>query len=64
VSCYIDDPSDNNEIGDIEVFNVNVAAQECNGAFEDCVGDCTGCYLDSESLEMCIDSSGDRFERE
>ena len=63
VSCYIDDLSDNLEIGEIEVFDVANATRACNETFNDCDGECIGCYINAESIEMCVDVSGKRFKK-
>ncbi|OGW39698.1 MAG: hypothetical protein A2Y97_00740 [Nitrospirae bacterium RBG_13_39_12] len=64
VSCYVDNPSDNIEMGDIEVFNIDEAANACNNTFDDCEGNCTGCYINSESIEICVDMTGNKFNKE
>ena len=64
VSCYVGDPSDNEEVGEIEVFNTAKATSTCNTIFNDCKGQCTGCYLSDESGEICIDKKGKEFAKE
>ena len=64
VSCYIGNPSDNIQIGDIEIFNVSHATTSCNNVFNDCDGKCIGCYINSESNETCIDENGKQFKKE
>ena len=64
VSCYVGDPSDNEEVGEIEVFNTAKATSTCNKKFNDCKGQCTGCYLSDESGEICIDKKGKEFAKE
>ena len=64
VSCYIANPPSYDYIGELEVFNLSEAASSCNTTYEDCQGNCIGCYIDEDSLEVCIDKSGNEFERE
>jgi hypothetical protein len=64
VSCYIDDLSDNLEIGEIEIFDVANATNACNETFNDCDGECIGCYINADSIEMCIDANGNQFKKE
>ena len=64
VSCYVGDPSDNEEVGEIEVFNTAKATSTCNTIFNDCKGQCTGCYLSDESGEISIDKKGKEFAKE
>jgi len=64
VSCYVGDPSDNEEVGEIEVFNTAKVTNTCNKIFNDCKGQCTGCYLSDESGEICIDKKGKEFAKE
>jgi hypothetical protein len=63
VSCYVGDPDDDEYMGDIEAFNTSGAPALCNNFFSECQGNCTGCYIDEESEEFCIDSGGRRFTR-
>jgi hypothetical protein len=64
VSCYVGDLSDNEEVGNIEVFKISTATSACNNVFNDCKGQCTGCYLSDESGEICIDKKGKEFAKE
>jgi len=64
VSCYVGDPSDNEEVGEIEVFNTAKATSTCNKIYNDCKGQCTGCYLSDEAGELCIDKKGKEFAKE
>ncbi len=61
VSCYVGDPSDNIDLGDIEVFNIADAADACNDTFDDCQENCTGCYINAGSIEICVDEDGEEF---
>ena len=63
ITCYIANPPDYNYIGDLEVFDLSEATSTCNNAYEDCQGNCISCFLDEESLEVCIDKRGNEFER-
>ncbi|OPY81172.1 MAG: hypothetical protein A4E65_01210 [Syntrophorhabdus sp. PtaU1.Bin153] len=63
VSCYAGDPSDNRWVGEVAVFNVNKARGNCNILYEECEGDCTPCYVDEDSREVCIDRSGNPYFR-
>jgi hypothetical protein len=64
VTCYVGDPSDYEEVGEIEVFNTAKATSTCNKIFNDCKGQCTGCYLSDETGEICIDKKGKEFAKE
>ena len=64
VSCYVGDPSDYEEVGEIEVFNTAKATSTCNTVYNDCKGQCTGCYLSDDAGEICIDKKGKEFAKE
>ena len=64
VTCYVGDPSDYEEVGEIEVFNTAKATSTCNTVYNDCKGQCTGCYLSDEAGEICIDKNGKEFAKE
>jgi hypothetical protein len=64
VTCYVGNPSDYEEVGEIEVFNTAKATSTCNSTFNDCKGQCTGCYLSDEAGEICIDKKGKEFAKE
>ena len=64
VSCYAGDPSESEEVGEVEVFNTAKATSTCNSVYNDCKGKCTGCYLSDESGEICIDKKGKEFAKE
>jgi hypothetical protein len=64
VSCYIANPPDYEYVGELEVFNLAEATSACNNVYANCQGTCVGCYLNAESLEICIDKNGNQFTRE
>ena len=64
VFCYVGDISDNEEVGEIEVFDTAKATITCNNVYNDCKWQCTGCYLSEESGEICIDKKGKEFAKE
>jgi hypothetical protein len=59
VACYLGDTY----IGSIAVFNLELATGNCNALYNDCQGNCFSCYADDNSLEVCIDKEGKRFQR-
>jgi hypothetical protein len=61
VSCYVGDPANNQEVGDLETFNVANAARLCNTVYYDCDGRCTACYINEEEMTVCIDSGGRKY---
>lgn len=63
VSCYVGDPANSQQLGDLETFNAANAALLCNNVFNDCNGNCTGCYTNEEGTTVCIDSTGRQFTR-
>jgi hypothetical protein len=58
ITCYVGDPYNNKHLGSVEVFNISNAPNVCNHVFYDCDGRCTGCYIDEDSQQVCIDSTG------
>lgn len=64
ISCNIAHPPDYEYVGEIEVFNLAAAASACNNFYATCQGACVGCYLNSESIEICIDKNGNQFVKE
>ena len=58
VFCYVGDRKNNEYLGTVDVFEARKATQYCNMIYSDCNGNCTGCYDDEDSREVCIDSSG------
>ncbi|HET6513900.1 MAG TPA: hypothetical protein VFG09_01980 [Thermodesulfovibrionales bacterium] len=64
VSCYVGDPDDNHQVGDVEVFTGSVAAGTCNTVYDDCKGNCTGCYISEDGSQICIDATGRRYTRQ
>ena len=63
ITCYVANPQGYEYIGELEVFDLSEAASTCNNTYEDCQGNCISCFLDEESLEVCIDKRGNEFER-
>lgn len=63
VTCYRGDPSQDRLVGEVAVFNVNSARGNCNVLYSASEGDCTPCYGDEESREICIDRSGNPYYR-
>ena len=63
VSCYVGDPANSQQLGDLETFNVANAALLCNNVFNDCNGNCTACYRSDEGTTVCIDSTGRQYTR-
>jgi hypothetical protein len=64
VSCYAGDPANNQQLGDLETFNVANAALLCNNVYNDCNGNCTACYRNDEGATVCIDSAGRQFTKQ
>jgi hypothetical protein len=54
VSCYIGDRN----IGTLELYDPTYSAITCNKVFHDCEGNCTGCYMNIDNKQVCIDSQG------
>lgn len=54
VSCYAGDRNNNQYLGEVDVFDTRKAAQSCNLLYGDCNWNCSGCYMDEESKEVCI----------
>jgi hypothetical protein len=48
VSCYVGNPEDNENVGNVDVFDVRTAATSCNAMYNSCGGNCTGCYDDED----------------
>jgi len=61
VHCFVGNPADNEYLGTIELYNTAYATSSCNEIFSECEGRCVGCFADSESIEKCIDQSGNLF---
>ena len=61
VACYLGDRFDNIYVGNVDVFEPELAAGNCNMLYNDCEGNCFGCYADENSQEVCIDKGGGRF---
>ena len=64
IACYIANPPDYEYVGELEVFNLAEATSTCNNVYYNCQGKCVGCYINSESFEVCIDKNGNHFERD
>ncbi len=58
IFCYVGNPQDNELVGTVDVFDVRTAANSCNVMYNSCEGNCTGCFVDRESREVCIDPYG------
>jgi hypothetical protein len=63
VACYLGDRFDSIDVGNVDVFNPELAAANCNMVYNDCRGNCFGCYADENSVEVCIDKGSRRFYR-
>jgi hypothetical protein len=63
VYCYLGSRDDNEYVGIVDVFvnAIGRAAAYCNMMYNDCNANCTGCYDDESSREICADSSGARY---
>jgi len=64
IACYTANPPNYEYVGEIEVFNLAEATSTCNNVYYNCQGKCVGCYINSESFEVCIDKNGNHFERD
>jgi len=64
IFCYTGNPPDYEYIGTVDIFNLAEAASACNNFYATCQGACVGCYLNSESIEICIDKNGNQFQKE
>jgi Fe-S cluster biogenesis protein NfuA len=51
-------------LGSVEVFIITNAPNVCNHVFADCNGSCTACYINKDSLQSCIDSTGRQYIRQ
>ena len=61
ISCYNEGKS-SLPLGNVEVFDVVLAARSCNSMYYDCRGRCIGCYQDSDYLDnVCVDMQGNTF---
>jgi hypothetical protein len=58
VRCYVGNPSNNEYVGTIDIFDVSMAGVSCNNVFNACEGNCTGCYADPNDREVCVDALG------
>ena len=64
VSCYVGDPDNSVNLGSVEVFIITNGPNVCNHVFADCNGNCTACYINKDSLQSCIDSTGRQYIRQ
>ena len=64
VSCYAGDPDNNMSLGSVEVFIITNGPNVCNHVFEGCNGNCTACFINQDSLQSCIDSTGRQYIRQ
>ena len=64
ITCYVANPPDYEYVGELEVFNLAVATSTCNNVYYSCQGNCVGCYINPESIEICIDKNGNQFVKE
>ena len=58
------DLSDDLTPGDIDVFDIADATNECNMTYEECEDKCIGCYIGEDGIEMCIGKDGKKFRKE
>jgi hypothetical protein len=61
VFCYIGDPSDNEYVGTVDLFNPLQATSTCNMVYNDCNMNCIGCYTDQDARQVCVDRSGQAY---
>lgn len=54
VRCYVN----HQPVGTLTLYDVTMAANACNKTFNICEGNCTGCFMDVNFREVCIDSLG------
>ena len=64
IYCYTVNPPDYVYIGTVEVFKVADATSTCNIIYYNCHEKCIGCYINPESIELCIDKNGNQFVKE
>ena len=55
--CYKGNRGDNHHLGTVAVFDLARPSSHCNIMYNDCQGNCTACYDDQESREVCVDNS-------
>ena len=63
INCYRADSINYIYLGDIQIIHLINAAATCNSTYNDCDGKCVGCYMNAESLEICIDKNGQQFQK-
>lgn len=61
VYCYIGDRVNDEYLGTVDIFDVRQAASTCNMVYYDCNWNCTACYDDEASREICTDKSGQPY---
>jgi hypothetical protein len=57
VTCYAGPRNNNQYLGTVTVYDASRSASHCNVMYNDCQGNCTGCYQDDSSQEICVDNS-------
>ena len=63
IDCYRVDSTNYIYLGNIQIINLEHATPTCNTVYNDCNGECVGCYLNAESFEICIDKDGNQFKK-
>jgi hypothetical protein len=58
VRCY---DGSHQAVGTLSIFDISMAATACNRTFNVCEGSCTGCFIDVNYREVCIDSMGQAY---
>jgi len=61
VSCYKGNTDEGNYIGNITVNDPRNANNDCNLEYDDCQGQCLGCFLDADFNNVCYDNSGKKI---
>lgn len=62
VTCYLGNPNERNNLGEIVVMTPQAAGPTCNSMYYDCRGACFGCYSDLDLYQdICVDNSGRKF---
>ena len=64
INCYRADSTNYIYLGDIQIVHLINATATCNSVYNDCDGECVGCYLNAESFEICIDKAGNQFQKQ
>jgi hypothetical protein len=63
INCYRVDSTNYIYLGDIQIIHLINAGATCNSVYNDCDERCVGCYINAESLEICIDKNGQQFQK-